>query len=289
MVEGSRVRNTIHGREIVRRCRVFDLPVQALGTAWAALLNIIKDPQCPPLNVLHPDPTTQAFLEEHVLVSIEKPKRYVDVDLIYRAAPVDSGGQDVIAWTVTDQHVTQHVLTNRTAGGVDNLNVWYKLNTSPQIDVKPAGSITKGVETHKMIPERVIRVTGRATKQQWTALRPKIRAARGRINKDNWGGYNRGVWLFFGPNTHTIDRGNSYDVSLEFGERELGWYPINVYRDENGNIPDDIATEKILRTGGLPPEGSKLRRNGIAISSVYEEVAFASIFNFTPDNAPTPS
>lgn len=286
MVEGSYIRNTIHGLEICRRTRVYDLPVSAIGTAHLALTNILRDPQCPRLTRAHPDPQTGAYLEEHRLVSVEKPKRYADLDLIYRSVAID--GSQQVAWTVEDSSISDHVLTNRTANGMASLSVWYKANEPDTTTAAPNGATIIGATVHRIVVNRVIRVTGRATRQQWISIRNNIRAARGKIHSDSWGGYQRGTWLFFGPHTFTSDRGNNYSISLEFAERENGWYPVEIYRDEQGRIPKDLATEGALRQSGPPGLGTYKGRNGIVIASVQGETSFSNLFAFTPDEEPNP-
>lgn len=282
LVEGSYIRNTVHGMEHGRRCRVFDLPTSATGTGYKALTAILRDPQCPMLNSVHPDATTGAFLEEHRLVSVERPKRYADLDLIYRSIPIDGNTQ--VQWTWEDSGISDHILTNKLAGGIGSLSVWYKTGTAPSIDVIPDDAALIGAMTHKIVVSRVIRATARLQKEKWFPMRKQLKPLAGTINRDTWGGYPRGTWFFFAPHASTIDRGNNYTVTLEFAERPLGWFGVEIYRDEQGKIPNDIAFERFMRQAGLPAEGNQARRNGITIASIYDEMPFTPNFSFTPDD-----
>lgn len=287
-VEGSQVRNTINGIEIVRRVTVVELPIQSVATTHRALLDVIRDNQCPRLRTVHPDATTGAVLEEHQLVSVERDKRRVELDLIYRAAFDPGSGSDQIIWTVEDSPVVSHILTNATSNQGAALAVWYVSGEPDTTVAYPGNGHLKGMQVHKAVVDRSIRVTGRATKTQWRAFRVAVRAAAGTINNATWGGYPRGEWLFVGPQTRTIDRGNTYDIALEFWWKRGGHYPVGVYTDEFGNIPSDVAREQAVRTGGPPPEGQYKGRNGVMMASVQPEANFSALFNFTPDEEPGP-
>jgi hypothetical protein len=290
-VDGSRVRNTVNGLEVVRRCTVYDIPTAVAGMGYKALISIISDTQCPRLHTAFPDPTVPAFLDEHQLVSIEQPKRRAELDLVYRSPPFIAGGTEIL-WVVQDQSLTNHITTYATAGtdgGTTSILLWYRPNESASTDVRPADAVTQNVGTHKIIPYRGLRVNGRATQQQWSAVRKVIRAASGKINSDNWGTYTRGQWLFLGPTSTTTDNGNTYNIELTFLGDMHGHFPIVVYVDpQTGHIPGDISTEAKLRSGGLPTFGDMFRRNGLGLVSIYEETTFADKFNFNPDTEPTP-
>lgn len=291
-VEGSRVRNTIHGVEIVRRVTVFDLPVESLATSHKALLRIIADIQCPRLRTAHPDPATGAELEEHQLVSIEEGKRRVEMDLVYRGGFNEEGGGGGIIWTMEDAPVVSHVLTNQTADLTRALNVWYKsgepdtTQTTNNGGTLVSGADIKGIQAHKAVVDRTLRVTGRTTRAQWAAYRQSIQGMAGTINNATWGGYPRGEWLFLGPHTRTIDRGNTFDAVLEFWWKRGGHYAIGWYIDEQGRIPKDVAKEASVRLGGPPPVGHYKGANGVMMGSVQGEANFSSVFNFTPDDPP---
>lgn len=295
-VDGSRVRNTVNGLEVVRRCTVYDIPVYQTSNAYKALVDIISDPQCPRLHTAFPDPSVPAFLDEHQLVSIEKPKRRAELDLVYRSPPFVPGGVQV-QWIVQDQSLVNHITTYATAGeagqgGTTSILLWYKPGEPPSTDVIPGSTTSVPTQTagvHKITVFRGLRVTGRATAQQWSAVKKIIRGAKGKINSDNWGSDKRGVWLFLGPNATTSDRGNTYDIELTFLGEDLGHFPIAVYVDpQTGHIPGDISNERELRKNGPPTFGDMWRRNGLALVSIYEETTFADKFAFTPDTEPTP-
>ena len=288
-VENARIRNTVSMTEYVRRVTVVDIPKESVTTAHMALVRILTDAQCPKLGAAYPDPTTGAVLEERNLIAIEQQKRRVELDLVYRTVlPPGSLGSDQIVWTVDDAPTVSHILTNATSNQGAALSVWYKPGEADTTAAAPSGATIKGAQVHKVEVDRTIRVTGRATRTQWKAVRATIRATKARINSVVWGGYARGTWLFLGPHTRTIDRGNTYDISLEFWNKELGWYPIAPYTDEFGNIPKDVAREQAVRQNGPPLEGTYQGRNGVMMASVQKEANFNTIFNFTPDEEPGP-
>lgn len=286
-VENARIRNTVDGTEYVRRVTVVDIPVEAAGSGHMAMVRILTDPQCPQLNTAFPAPSTGALLKERNLVALQTPKRRVEMELVYFAVlDPSSGGGGQIVWTVQDGPIVNHVLTNMTSNQGATLTVWYKPGESTSTTTFPSGASLKGIQTHKVQCDRQLRVTGRASKAQWTAIRNDIRAAAGKINSVLWGGYPRGDWLFLGPLTSTIDRGNNFDISLEFWWKRGGHYTIGFYTDEFGNIPSDITSEATLRTGGPPPEGTYKGRNGVMMGSVQIETNFNALFTFTPDEVP---
>jgi hypothetical protein len=227
-------------------------------------------------------PWSEAFLWDIAPKGMDKEEDVLEGLLTY-IAPADFGGGPPV-WIVEDVGNNSIVQTFCTAGGVENIKVSYKQGNAVDDPPDEGPDVTYPASVAKVVGDRAVRVTAKMSRSTWDAMKDDIRAAACTICSDDWGGYDRGTWLFLYP-TSTQDSNGNLVVSLNYAFRRGGWYQFVAYFDKNsGNLkPIDSATEDEVRSAGPPPEGGSIQYNGMAMFSVQNETDFGSTFPFTPD------
>jgi hypothetical protein len=255
-------------------------------TAVATLRKATAIAGFPALNSLYSaiDPTatvapwSEAFLWDISLVGMNEADDALDVKLTY-LAPADFGAGPP-AWVVEDVGSNSIVQTWATADGSKNVKVGYVAGAA--INVVPPAPYHVAPVT-KIVGDRAVRVTARMSRSMWNAIKGSIRAASCKICSDNWGGYDKGTWIFLYPSSVRDSNGN-LTVSLNFAYKPEGWYQFLAYIDQSTGLhPHLAATEGDVRTAGPPVEGDMVEYNGMSMISVQREENFGSTFAFTPD------
>lgn len=284
-IDSARFRDGINGFEIIRGVTVKDItfsPGESGALVWSKACNT---PGFPLVGDLL-DPAYPAVLLFRQLESVDRFKNLVRGQLIYTSPPQPTGGT-TINYTLTDATQTNHIQTFCTADGSANLYVNYKFGAPTNVYLDDTDSTDWfHFGAPKIVTYRSLRAIGRATGDQWNAVKASIRAAAGTLNATPFGSDDRGWWLFLGPITRTQDNGASYVIQLDFvrGEKRHSFYPIGFYLDRDGRHPRDAATEQEVTAPGLPIVGGIYRTNGATIASIYEEFDWPPLFNFTPDD-----
>jgi len=285
VVRRARVVYNLKGITINRQLIVYDIPIAAGDSDPEILLKCFGVSGFPTIGSAYPSSGfSYASLDEIQIDSIDQNTSAVEVTLIYRGAlivPDPSGG---IAFTITQQTTQSSVQTGMTADGQQALEAWYLGSAAGGVaNPTPNAQIFHGT-VQKIKCAEILRASATCTKAQWDAVKPDIRAAIGKVNSVEWGGFEQGYWLFLGPSTRTLDSaGLTLFVQLDFaGDKDL-WYRFMVYRDPNGRIPPDIDTEAVLRANGVPGDGGMAEGKGLSWVSVQQETDFNPLFGFTPD------
>jgi hypothetical protein len=294
VVEGWSVQKTRDGIEVVRPVCVRGIETTCVsGKNPYVLLTALSAAGMPtvgsPLATEYP-----SLLYEDYRIRTIGSVDSVMVDLIYRQRVDDGSGGSGAAntWSITDSYQTSQITTFATADGSQGTSVWYLATAGASITAgdltPPTGARVRIAGVHQFKSHRVITVSGRLRYDDWQTYRTAVRAAASCINSDTWGTSTRGTWLFLGPTSRFFDRNlnpaSLVYVELAFMNDPDGHFPLIGYVDPQGIHPADAAVETEVRSiGGLPAVGGLTRRKGKTLVSVQREVAFSSLFAFTPD------
>jgi hypothetical protein len=280
-----RVEYTEDGLLIVRTLEVYNIPISPGESDPSVLLKCLSQPLFPKWGWAYPDPSYSNGVVRGIFgKSIDRITNAGTFDFHY-LAPFDNFAETgVIKYTLEDLTLSRQVTTYTAATQDISLDLIYGRGaTGVQNFPLIAGDSYKVAGVPKFDGYRMLRATGRATKAQWDAVKGAVREAAFRIHSDDWGDYERGRWLFMGPQTRTTDKGQTYSIQLDFIEERFGHFPIIAYFNEFGEHPGDSSTEADVRAAGPPTEGNIITYNGITMASIYLETTFSDLFSFTPD------
>lgn len=296
---------------IERNCVVTGIPLDAGDSDPSVLLKCFGLDDFPKLFTNHPDPNfAYCYVQGHRIDSFNVSKDTVDATIIYRGPFVPQAPGGGIFFQLTQTPVTNVVDWYATQGLTQNLRIWYGVSppSTPDHQSEPGPGPTdivdgatplhklgdggaggavqdlRNFKTHKIRVEYQLKATAAISRSLWNTNKVKLQSLRGAINSKAWGDYERGKWLALGPATQTLDSSGSFlRIELIFLKGEPDWYPVEVYRDLFGNIPNDVRKESEIRAKGLPDKGSQKNANGVTLASIYDEVDFNQIVGFVPE------
>jgi hypothetical protein len=249
-------------------------------------------PVLPGLFAPHPDSANfpNATLRERRIRSVRSPNIAI-VDLIYRT---NFGPSDFVLEEISQ---TEYLQTLMTADGTKQLGSYFDPTDVPSSNpflartAPPSGfKLASPSGVMKFQGKTIIKATGWMLYTDWQKHRRSIRAARWHINSVPWGddpvNDDRGCWMFANLITRTDDLNFTKVIELYFINDPRGHYPIFGYIDPQTGLPVQAGvTESQVRAWGPPAVGGQWLGNGITRASVYLEIDFNPLFNFSPADA----